>query len=139
MHKMHLPKTTGHFSLKTVASVSILVRSPQIVNRGRRFGARGSVFHVGPRRSRGRYGKKRTQVPQKSAKVDILPISIYLVVVLYRHKHCRPQKVELDLACRDSTTTNKVSCFICQNVAKLQQKVFLIIVNVQSLASVITE
>jgi hypothetical protein len=50
--------------------------------------------------------KKRTQVPQKSAKVDILPISIYLVVVLYRHKHCRPQKVELDLACRDSTTTN---------------------------------
>jgi hypothetical protein len=35
-----------------------------------------------------------------------LPISIYLVVVLYRHKHCRPQKVELDLACRDSTTTN---------------------------------
>jgi hypothetical protein len=36
-----------------------------------------------------------------------LPISIYLVVVLYRHKHCRPQKVELDLACRDSTTTNK--------------------------------
>jgi hypothetical protein len=51
--------------------------------------------------------KKRTQVPQKSAKVDILPISIYLVVVLYRHKHCRPQKVELDLACRDSTTTNK--------------------------------
>jgi hypothetical protein len=24
---------------------------------------------------------------------------------LYRHKHCRPQKVELDLACRDSTTT----------------------------------
>jgi hypothetical protein len=53
--------------------------------------------------------KKRTQVPQKSAKVDILPISIYLVVVLYRHKHCRPQKVELDLACRDSTTT-KVDC-----------------------------
>jgi hypothetical protein len=49
--------------------------------------------------------KKRTQVPKKSAKVDILPISIYLVVVLYRHKHCRPQKVELDLACRDSTTT----------------------------------
>jgi hypothetical protein len=49
--------------------------------------------------------KKRTQVPQKSAKADILPISIYLVVVLYRHKHCRPQKVELDLACRDSTTT----------------------------------
>jgi hypothetical protein len=44
-------------------------------------------------------------VPKKSAKVDILPISIYLVVVLYRHKHCRPQKVELDLACRDSTTT----------------------------------
>jgi hypothetical protein len=44
-------------------------------------------------------------VPQKSSKVDILPISIYLVVVLYRHKHCRPQKVELDLACRDSTTT----------------------------------
>jgi hypothetical protein len=34
-----------------------------------------------------------------------LPISIYLVVVLYQHKHCRPQKVELDLACRDSTTT----------------------------------
>jgi hypothetical protein len=52
--------------------------------------------------------KKRTQVPQKSAKVDILPISIYLVVVLYRHKHCRPQKVELDLACRDSTTTNAI-------------------------------
>jgi hypothetical protein len=45
-------------------------------------------------------------VPKKPAKVDILPISIYLVVVLYRHKHCRPQKVELDLACRDSTTTN---------------------------------
>jgi hypothetical protein len=53
--------------------------------------------------------KKRTQVPQKSAKVDILPISIYLVVVLYRHKHCRPQKVELDLACRDSTTTKTIS------------------------------
>jgi hypothetical protein len=70
------------------------------------LGHEGPFFHVGPRRSRGRYGKKRTQVPQKSAKVDILPISIYLVVVLYRHKHCRPQKVELDLACRDSTTTN---------------------------------
>jgi hypothetical protein len=42
-------------------------------------------------------------------KVDILPISIYLVVVLYRHKHCRPQKVELDLACRDSTTTNSIA------------------------------
>jgi hypothetical protein len=27
---------------------------------------------------------------------------------LYRHKHCRPQKVELDLACRDSTTTNNL-------------------------------
>jgi hypothetical protein len=54
--------------------------------------------------------KKRTQVPQKSAKVDILPISIYLVVVLYRHKHCRPQKVELDLACRDSTTTKTDIC-----------------------------
>jgi hypothetical protein len=53
--------------------------------------------------------KKRTQVPQKSAKVDILPISIYLVVVLYRHKHCRPQKVELDLACRDSTTTKNIA------------------------------
>jgi hypothetical protein len=53
--------------------------------------------------------KKRTQVPQKSARVDILPISIYLVVVLYRHKHCRPQKVELDLACRDSTTTKVYS------------------------------
>jgi hypothetical protein len=53
--------------------------------------------------------KNRTLVPQKSAKVDILPISIYLVVVLYRHKHCRPQKVELDLACRDSTTTKKVT------------------------------
>jgi hypothetical protein len=58
--------------------------------------------------------KKRTQVPQKSAKVDILPISIYLVVVLYRHKHCRPQKVELDLACRDSTTTKTVNgVFYC--------------------------
>jgi hypothetical protein len=79
------------------------------------LGHKGPFFHVGPRRSRGRYGKKRTQVPQKSAKVDILPISIYLVVVLYRHKHCRPQKVELDLACRDSTTTNvalKVAQFI---------------------------
>jgi hypothetical protein len=40
--------------------------------------------------------------------VCILPISIYLVVVLYRHKHCRPQKVELDLACRDSTTTKNL-------------------------------
>jgi hypothetical protein len=39
-----------------------------------------------------------------------LPISIYLVVVLYRHKHCRPQKVELDLACRDSTTTKCKQC-----------------------------
>jgi hypothetical protein len=73
------------------------------------LGHEGPFFHVGPRRSRGRYGKKRTQVPQKSAKVDILPISIYLVVVLYRHKHCRPQKVELDLACRDSTTTKVYS------------------------------
>jgi hypothetical protein len=72
------------------------------------LGHEGPFFHVGPRRSRGRYGKKQTQVPQKSAKVDILPITIYLVVVLYRHKHCRPQKVELDLACRDSTTTNGV-------------------------------
>jgi hypothetical protein len=59
--------------------------------------------------------KNRTQVPQKSAKVDILPISIYLVVVLYRHKHCRPQKVELDLACRDSTTTKYFLVLLCQH------------------------
>jgi hypothetical protein len=69
--------------------------------------------------------KKRTQVPQKSAKVDILPISIYLVVVLYRHKHCRPQKVELDLACRDSTTTKTyfslVLLLIYREVKKTQK------------------
>jgi hypothetical protein len=81
------------------------------------LGHEGPFFHVGPRRSRGRYGKKRTQVPQKSAKVDILPISIYLVVVLYRHKHCRPQKVELDLACRDSTTTKVLKVFLCRATA----------------------
>jgi hypothetical protein len=68
--------------------------------------------------------KKRTQVPQKSVKVDILPISIYLVVVLYRHKHCRPQKVELDLACRDSRTTKTSSnggsaCSACREKVSL--------------------
>jgi hypothetical protein len=46
--------------------------------------------------------------PQKPAKVDIMLISIvYLVVVSYRHKHCTPQKDELDLACRDRTTKDK--------------------------------
>jgi hypothetical protein len=71
--------------------LTILVRSPQIVNRGRRFGARGSVFSC-------RSEAKPRPIWKKTD-------PIYLVVVLYRHKHCRPQKVELDLACRDSTTT----------------------------------
>jgi hypothetical protein len=52
-----------------------------------------------------------------------LPISIYLVVVLYRHKHCRPQKVELDLACRDSTTT-KATFVVLLQCCSLVEKIF---------------
>jgi hypothetical protein len=53
-----------------------------------------------------------------------LPISIYLVVVLYRHKHCRPQKVELDLACRDSTTTKNVLCVVLLLARHFKTKLF---------------
>jgi hypothetical protein len=67
-----------------------------------------------------------TQVPQKHAnrKVDILRISIYLDVVLYRHKHCSPPKVEttksnivLELIPKIYLSTSKLRVFgnICEN------------------------
>jgi hypothetical protein len=48
------------------------------------LGHEGPFFHVGPRRSRGRYGIKTEHACQ--GQVDILRIFIYLVVVLYRSK-----------------------------------------------------
>jgi hypothetical protein len=45
-----------------------------------------------------------------TTQVSLYPEHPTLVVdrFVYRHKHFSPQKVGLDLACRDSTTTNSV-------------------------------
>jgi hypothetical protein len=59
-------------------------KCPQIIDQAKEgiFGHEGPFFHVGPRGSRGRYGIKTEQVPQKPLSlprpVDILLISIYL-------------------------------------------------------------
>jgi hypothetical protein len=69
---------------------------------------------------------------QKPAKLDISRISIYLVVVLYRHDHSSCQKVKLDIACRGRTTTKFT------NYLKVKLKISKTIENVNFLKYSIT-